>query len=64
MLRRRPQRYKKGLNKQNNNFVCESRFFLHFFVVTAQRDNASHNVTIPIFESEGRKQATELAYGS
>ena len=26
-----------GLDKQNNNFVHASRFFVHFFVVTARK---------------------------
>ena len=33
----------KGLDKQNNNFACSSRFFVHFLAVVAllQRESAS-----------------------
>ena len=46
MTRRREQERERqisnGLNKQNNNSARESRFFVHFFAVTARlrRENA------------------------
>ena len=64
MLRRRPPRLRqksKRLNKQNNNFVRASRFF--FFLISLSSLHIN-DVTIPIFGSEGRKQETELGYGS
>ena len=34
--RQREQETSKGLDKQNNNFACASRFFVYFFAVVAR----------------------------
>ena len=60
MQRRRESKKSNSLTRQNNNFARASRFFVHFFAVTARlpRENA-YNFTF----CEGRKQAmTKFSY--
>ena len=47
-----------GLDWQNNNIVCASRFFVHFFAVTAH-----YNVKLPNFTFYGgREQKTTIFF--
>ena len=57
MPRRRRQRERQKsswLKKQNNNSARASRFFVHFFTVTARLRGKMHNFMF----YGGRKQAT------
>ena len=54
--RRRRQRERetaKGLDKQNNNFACASRFFVYFFAVVARLRLES---TVPNFTFCGERE--------
>ena len=44
---------KKGLDKQNNNFACASRFFVYFFAVVARLRLES---TVPNFTFCGERE--------
>ena len=51
--RQRERETSKGLDKQNNNFACASRFFVYFFAVVARLRLES---TVPNFTFCGERE--------
>ena len=51
--RQREREASKGSDKQNNNFACASRLFVHFFAVVARLRLES---TVPNFKFCGRRE--------